>query len=103
MLVAPQAGKVQAFNHLDRGDTFEADVAVGDATPGQFDAIVLPGGVANPDMLRTVPAAVELVRAFVESGRPVGVICHGRKPDDLPAFGRTLVEHFGRQEVNAGR
>ncbi|MHB1928129.1 MAG: type 1 glutamine amidotransferase domain-containing protein [Acidimicrobiales bacterium] len=77
VLVAPEPGTVQAFNHLDKGDTFEAGVTVDGVGPVDFDALVLPAGVANPDMLRTVPAAVDLVRRFVESGKPVGVICHG--------------------------
>jgi protease I len=76
-LLAPEAGEIQGFNHLDKGDTFEAEEAVGDADPEQFDALVLPGGVANPDQLRTKPEAVEFVRSFFETGKPVGVICHG--------------------------
>src|SRR5215213_3443938 len=63
-LVAPEAGTVQAFNHLDKADEFEATKAVADADPADYDALVLPGGVANPDVLRTVPEAVEFVRAF---------------------------------------
>src|SRR5919197_1412361 len=62
-LIAPAAGGVQAFNHLDRAD--------------DYDGLVLPGGVANPDQLRTVPAAVQFARGFFEAGKPVGVICHG--------------------------
>lgn len=76
-LIAPEAGAIQGFNHLDKGDTFTADEAVGDADAEQFDALVLPGGVANPDQLRTKPEAVRFVRAFFEAGKPVGVICHG--------------------------
>jgi deglycase len=76
-LLAPEEGEVQAFNHLDKGDTFSADRAVGDADAGEYDALVLPGGVANPDQLRTKPEAVEFARAFFEAGKPVGVICHG--------------------------
>ena len=76
-LLAPEMGTVQAFNHLDRADTFPVDRAVGDARADDYDAIVLPGGVANPDRLRTVPAAVDLGRAMFESGRPAAVICHG--------------------------
>ncbi len=76
-LLAPEAGEIQAFNHLEKGDTFEADETVGDADAGQFDALVLPGGVANPDHLRTKPKAVEFVRSFFEAGKPVAVICHG--------------------------
>ena len=76
-LLAPEAGKVQAFNHLDKADTFEADRAVGDADPGEYDGLVLPGGVANPDQLRTKPEALEFVRGIFAAGKPVGVICHG--------------------------
>jgi protease I len=76
-LLAPEAGLIQAFNHLDKGDRFEVDRAVGDADAGEYDALVLPGGVANPDQLRTKEEAVEFVRAFFEAGKPVGVICHG--------------------------
>jgi protease I len=76
-LIAPAAGGVQAFNHLDRGDEFTADRAVADAGADDYDGLVLPGGVANPDQLRTVPAAVQFARAFFEAGKPVGVICHG--------------------------
>jgi protease I len=76
-LLAPEEGEIQAFNHLDKGDTFSADRAVGDADAGEYDALVLPGGVANPDQLRAKPEAVEFARAFFETGKPVGVICHG--------------------------
>jgi len=76
-LLAPEEGEIQAFNHLDKGDTFSPDRAVGDAEAGEYDGLVLPGGVANPDHLRTKPEAVEFVRAFFEAGKPVGVICHG--------------------------
>lgn len=75
-LLAPDGGTVQAFNHLDKADTFEVDVPVGEADPSSFDALVLPGGVANPDALRTDKGAVDFVRAFVESGKPVAAICH---------------------------
>jgi protease I len=91
-LLAPEAGEVQAFNHLDKGDTFEADRAVGEADPGEYDGLVLPGGVANPDQLRTKPEALEFVRGFFRAGKPVGVICHGPWTliDAGVAEGRTL-------------
>lgn len=76
-LLAPEAGEIQGFNHLDKGEKFPVDEAVGGADAEQFDALVLPGGVANPDQLRTDTDAVRFVRAFFESGKPVGVICHG--------------------------
>jgi protease I len=77
VLVAPEVGKVQCFHHLDRGDTFDATVAVGSANVADFDGLVLPGGVANPDQLRMDPDAVRFVSAFVEAGKPIAVICHG--------------------------
>jgi protease I len=91
-LLAPEAGEVQAFNHLDKGDTFDVDRAVGDADPGEYDGLVLPGGVANPDQLRTKPEALEFVRAFFEAGKPVGAICHAPWTliDAGVAKGRTL-------------
>jgi deglycase len=76
-LIAPEGQPVQGFNHLDKGDTFEPDRTVGEADPGEYDGLVLPGGVANPDQLRTVPEAVDFVRGFFDADKPVGVICHG--------------------------
>jgi protease I len=76
-LLAPKPGEIQAFNHLDKGQRFKVDRTVAEASAGDYDALVLPGGVANPDELRTHPEAVAFVRAFVEAGKPIGVICHG--------------------------
>jgi protease I len=76
-LLAPEAGEVQAFNHLDKAETYAVDKAVGDAAAEEYDGLVLPGGVANPDNLRTHPEAVSFVREFFSAGKPVGVICHG--------------------------
>jgi deglycase len=76
-LLAPEEGDIQAFNHLDKGDAFSPDKAVGEADPGDYDGLVLPGGVANPDQLRTDTDAVQFVRSFFEAGKPVGAICHG--------------------------
>jgi deglycase len=76
-LLAPEAGEIQAFNHLDKADTFAVDRTVREAAVDEYDGLVLPGGVANPDQLRTVPEAVEFVRAFFDAGKPIGVICHG--------------------------
>jgi protease I len=76
VLIAPEAGSAQAMNHLDKGDEFPVDATFADVSPEDFDAIVLPGGVANPDRLRTDATAVAWVRDFVESGRPTAVICH---------------------------
>ena len=149
VLVAPKEGTVQAFNHLDKGDTFPVDATTGSANPADFDAVVLPGGVANPDQLRMDGPAVRFVTSMFESGKPAAVICHGpwtlveaglvdgrtmtswpslqtdirnaggtwvdeevvvctsgpntlvtsRKPDDLPAFCRTLVEEVRKVRV----
>jgi protease I len=76
-LLAPEEGEVQAFNHLEKGERFEVDRAVGDADAGEYDGLVLPGGVANPDQLRTKEEAIEFIRAFFAAGKPVAVICHG--------------------------
>ncbi|HEX8103516.1 MAG TPA: type 1 glutamine amidotransferase domain-containing protein [Solirubrobacteraceae bacterium] len=76
-LISTEDGEVQAFNHLDKADTFEVDKAVADADPADYAGLVLPGGVANPDFLRTDEGAVAFARAFFEQGKPVGVICHG--------------------------
>ncbi|MEV1003245.1 type 1 glutamine amidotransferase domain-containing protein [Nonomuraea sp. NPDC050202] len=75
-LVSTASGKVQGFNHLDKADTFAVDATVDDVDAADFDGLVLPGGVANPDFLRTVPQAVRFVRAFFDSGKPVAAICH---------------------------
>jgi len=75
-LIAPEAGEVQAFEHLDKGETFTADRAVADADAADYDGLVLPGGVANPDQLRTKAEAVAFVRDFFATGKPVGAICH---------------------------
>jgi|SRR6476659_97919 len=75
-LLAPEGGDAQAFNHLDKGDVFQA-LPVGEADASKYDALVLPGGVVNPDQLRTKAEAVSFVRSFFEAGKPVGVICHG--------------------------
>jgi protease I len=91
-LLAPEAGEIQAFNHLDKGDTFDVDRTVGEADASEYDGLVLPGGVANPDELRTKPEALEFVRGFFAAGKPVGVICHGPWTliDAGVAEGRTL-------------
>jgi protease I len=149
-LVSTAAGEVQAFDHLDKADTFPVDETAAAADAGSYDALVLPGGVANPDALRTDDSAVAFVRAFFDAGKPVAAICHApwtlveadvvrgrrltswpslktdlrnagaewvdeqvvvdqggeatgpsvlvtsRKPEDLDAFGKTLVEVFAR-------
>lgn len=150
--VAPNAGDVQSFDHLDKSEVFQAAVASSDVDVDDYAALVLPGGVANPDHLRTDTASVELVRQFCDAGKPVAVICHGpwvlveadvvrgrtltswpslrtdlenagatwvddevvvcrggsgtivssRKPDDLPAFERRMIEAFAAVPASAG-
>lgn len=139
-LISQKSGTIQGFDHHDKGDTFPVDKAVPKADPTEYDGLVLPGGVINPDILRTDEAAMGFVGAFFEQGKPVGAICHGpwslvetgivkgrkvtswpslktdienaggtwvdeelvidrglftsRKPDDLPAFCKKLVEEM---------
>jgi protease I len=76
-LISVEDGEVQAFNHLDKGDTFKVDKTVSSASASDYDGLVLPGGVANPDFLRTDEDAVSFVRDFFKQEKPVGVICHG--------------------------
>ena len=76
VLLSPEAGKVQAFDHLDKADTFEVDVPVADADVADYVGLVLPGGVANPDALRLDADAVGFVKAFFDAGKPVAAICH---------------------------
>ena len=75
-LLSLEAEEIQAYNHLDKGDTFTPDKAVATADVADYDGLVLPGGVANPDQLRTDPDAVGFVKAFFDAGKPVGAICH---------------------------
>lgn len=77
VLLAPHTGGVAAFDHLDRADTFRVDRSVVDARPEDYDGLVLPGGVANADQLRTSREAVDFAHNLVRLGRPVAVICHG--------------------------
>ncbi|MGE2725025.1 type 1 glutamine amidotransferase domain-containing protein [Mycolicibacterium pulveris] len=76
-LVSTEVGKIQAFNHLTPADTFEADKAADSVSVSEYDGLVLPGGVANPDFLRTNAAAVAFAKSFFDAGKPVAVICHG--------------------------
>jgi protease I len=139
-IVSPAKGQVQGWKHFDKADKFKVDVPLEQADASEFDALLLPGGVANPDQLRTLPAAVQFVRKFFDAGKPVASICHGpwtlieagaakgrtvtswpslktdltnagakwvdqevvtdnglvtsRKPADIPAFNREMVEQF---------
>ncbi|MFE2261435.1 type 1 glutamine amidotransferase domain-containing protein [Streptomyces griseosporeus] len=76
VLVSTESGGIQAFNHLDKADTFPVDEVVGEASADSFGGLVLPGGVANPDFLRTDDKAVAFVKDFFDRGRPVAAICH---------------------------
>jgi protease I len=126
VLIAPKTGSVQLFEHLDKADTREATMSTADVDADQFDALVLPGGVANADELRTDAPAVRFAADMVRGGRPVAVICHGpwtslktdianagarwvdeevhvdgnlissRKPADLAAFCEQLVARLAR-------
>ena len=148
-IVSPAQGEVQGWNYFDKADRFHVDVPLDEANADDYDALLLPGGVANPDQLRTHPKAVQFVRQFVDSAKPVGVICHGpwtlieagvvkgrgltswpslktdlinagakwvdqevacdrglvssRKPADLPAFSRKLIEEIGEGQHARGR
>jgi protease I len=143
-LISIEPGKVQAWKHFDKGESFLVDKTIEEVSPADYDALVLPGGVANPDQLRTDENVVSFIREFFESGKPIGVICHGpwtlveagvvrgkkmtswpslqtdlrnagaewvdeecvvdegivssRKPDDLPAFCKKIVEEFAEGE-----
>ena len=77
VLISTRSGEIQAFDHLDKADTFPVDQTVEQASAADFGGLVLPGGVANPDFLRTDPGAVAFARSFFEAGKPVAVICHG--------------------------
>jgi protease I len=76
-LISLEPGEIQGFNHYDKADTFPVDRPIDEVTPDDYDGLVLPGGVGNPDQLRMNPAVVSFVRDFIASGKPVGVICHG--------------------------
>jgi protease I len=110
-LIAPEEGEAQAFNHLDKADTFEVDRKVADADASEYDGLVLPGGVANPDNLRMDEDAVAFARAFFEQGKPVAAICHapwtliearvveGRTLTSFPSL-RTDLENAGANWVD---
>ena len=148
-IVSPEKGKVKGWQHTEWGDEMPVDVPLGKAKADEFDALLLPGGVMNPDHLRRNPEAQKFVKAFFDAGKPVAAICHGpwtlidagvargrkmtsyesiqsdlknagvewsdqevvvdgnlvtsRKPDDIPAFNRAMVEVFAKAEVPAGR
>ena len=77
MVVSPEKSEITGWDEDDWGDAVKVDEALDEADPKEFDALLLPGGVQNPDTLRTLPKAVEFVRAFFDAGKPVAAICHG--------------------------
>jgi protease I len=105
-LISLESGEIQGFDHLDKADTFKVDKPVANADMGDYDGLVLPGGVANPDFLRTSEDAVEFTRSFFEAGKPVAAICHapwtlveadvvtGRTVTSWPSL-RTDIENAG--------
>lgn len=142
-IVSPAQGEVQGWKHFDKGDKLKVDVPLDQANAADFDALLLPGGVVNPDQLRMLPKAVKLVHDIFAGGKPIAAICHGpwtlidagavqgrrmtswpslktdlgnagatwvdeevvcdqglvssRKPADIPAFNRKMIEEFGRK------
>jgi protease I len=76
-LISIESGQIQGFEHLDHGDKFDVDKTIDEVSPDDYDNVVLPGGVANPDFLRTNEKVVSFVRDFFEKGKPVAAICHG--------------------------
>jgi protease I len=79
-IVSPVTDQVQGWNHFEKGDRFPVDVPLGEADSRDFDALLLPGGVANPDQLRIIPEAIEFIRQFFAANKPVASICHGPWP-----------------------
>jgi protease I len=110
-VVSPAKGEVQGWKHFDKGERVRVDVPLDEADAADFDALLLPGGVANPDQLRVLPKAVAFVRAFVEAGKPIAAICHGpwtlieagavegRKMTSWPSI-RTDLENAGASWVD---
>jgi protease I len=76
-IVSPKDGKVKGWNHVEWGDELDVDVPLAEADPSDYDALVLPGGVMNPDKLRVIPEVQRFVRSFFDDGKPVAAICHG--------------------------
>ncbi len=146
-VISPKQGTIRGWDVDKWGDEVSVDVSLDSAKPDDYDALLLPGGVLNPDKLRTEPKAVQFVKSFFEAGKPVGAICHGpwmlveadvvrgrtvtswpslktdiknaggkwvdeqvvteqglvtsRKPDDIPAFNRKIIEEFAEGKHNA--
>ena len=105
-IVSPNDGQVRGWNHREWGDTFPVDLPIGRARVEEFDALLLPGGVMNPDKLRRNPKVLDFVRAFFEAGKPVAAICHGPWTliDAGVVKGRTLTSYESIQTdlKNAG-
>jgi protease I len=105
-IVSPEDGEITAWAENDFGDTFTVDVRLEDANPDDYDALLLPGGVMNPDKLRLEPAAVHFVRTFIESGKPVAAICHGPQllieADAVRGRKLTSYPSVKRDLINAG-
>lgn len=105
-VVAPHDGSIRGFKHMEKGDEVGVDRTVDDASPDDYSALVIPGGVFNPDQLRTNQSALRFVRNFFEAGKPVGSICHG--PQVLISAGlvggrrMTAVESVRKDLGNAG-
>ena len=139
-IVSLKSGKIQGINHADKGDKFDVDLTLDEARPDEFDALMIPGGLMNPDALRSNDDALEFTRHFFREGKPVAAICHApwvlidagvargrkltswehiqtdvknaggnwineevvvengfvtsRKPDDIPAFNKKMIEEF---------
>lgn len=75
-IVSPKSGQIQGMHHADKGDKFDVDLTLQNASPEDFDALMIPGGLMNPDQLRSTPEALEFVRHFFDEGKPVAAICH---------------------------
>lgn len=146
-IVSPSSGKIQGMNHADKGDKFDVDKKLADANPADFDALMIPGGLMNPDELRSTEEALDFARHLFDEGKPVAAICHGpqvlitadlvrrrimtswpaiqadmrnagaiwvdeevvvdnglvtsRKPDDIPAFNKKMIEEFAEGRHHA--
>ena len=76
-IVSPKSGQIQGMHHADKGDKFDVDLTLEKARPEEFDALMIPGGLMNPDQLRSTPEALDFTRHFFNEGKPVAAICHG--------------------------
>jgi protease I len=105
-IVSPKEGHIRAWDHTDWGETFDVDVPLKAADADDYDGLLLPGGVLNPDKLRQEPKAVEFVRAFFEAGKPVAAICHGPQmlieADVVRGRKLTSYQSIKRDLMNAG-